>query len=27
MDPEDLDLSACGDQEASSGRGTHEREA
>jgi len=27
MDPEDLDLSACGDQEGSSGRGAHEREA
>mgnify|MGYP001789610071 CR=1 FL=1 len=27
MDPEDLDLSACGAQEGSSGRGAHEREA
>ncbi|WP_454933749.1 ComF family protein [Actinomyces oris] len=27
MEPDDLDVSACGDQEAISGRGTHEREA
>jgi len=27
IDPEPSDLSACGDQEASSGRGAHEREA